>query len=537
MLRLLAIVAATAAAEPGAPSIRRGAVARKLSKRFGDAIGKELLSSFDAGKFAPMFAEDDGVDDQYVVTWHKNCALPHWIEQEGHRHLSHLQQTVITKEVGTSGLLTALRDTSGCVKEVTQDFLFRLPESERVTVASSKRLAGRRLDDPGLPWGIDFLDGSFSGEYNPPYDGTGVRAYIVDTGVDDTHPWLPNVLPGFDALGEDITQDLNGHGTHCAGTVAGMYVGVARGAAIVPVRVLGPEGSGSMAGIVAGLDWIAGEKAANPLVPMLASMSLGGIINQPSNEGADSLVAAGVTVIVAAGNSFIPGAFFSPCSASLVLCVGALANPAYPETGTSFAAASYSNWGGTVKIWAPGSAVTSARSSQMLSPPDEPGIDWTISGTSMACPHVAGIAAQLLQSDPTMSPAQIVETLTTSCSVDFGDGTLKNSPSAVARTKNAAATDGPCAGGFAVDVTGDIPIQNNPIYLSVAGGLALLGAMVACILAFFVPKRKTPSRVEQQKQASATPKFVMDSSGKQVNLSEYYIPEGLNLPVFTQPQA
>jgi len=227
----------------------------------------------------------------------------------------------------------------------------------------------------GATWGIDRIDQRnlpLNGAYTYNANGTGVRAYIIDTGIQTSHPDFGGRASAvYDAFGGN-GQDCNGHGTHVSGTVAGARFGVAKGAMLRAVRVLDCNGSGSTSGIIAGLNWL----ATNAIHPAVANMSLGGGFSSSLNTAVNNLASSGVFVAVAAGNSNADACSFSPSSAANVTTVAS-------STQTD-AKSSFSNFGGCVDLYAPGSSITS---------------DWlnggtnTISGTSMATPHVVGVAA------------------------------------------------------------------------------------------------------------------------------------------------
>jgi subtilisin family serine protease len=244
-----------------------------------------------------------------------------------------------------------------------------------------------RIDQRALPLDLSFTYGN---------SGAGVTAYIIDTGINaGSVDFTGRILTGRDVIDNDSDPaDCNGHGTHVAGTVAGTTYGIAKAARIVAVRVLGCSGSGSTSGVVAGVDWV----TANAIKPAVANMSLGGGISDALDAAIARAVNAGVTFAVAAGNSNADACNYSPARAPSALTVGA--------TTISDAKASFSNFGGCVDIHAPGTNIKS---------------DWiggatatnTISGTSMASPHVAGAAALVLGNDGSLTPAQVGSALTT----------------------------------------------------------------------------------------------------------------------------
>ena len=224
-------------------------------------------------------------------------------------------------------------------------------------------------------YGLDRIDQRplpLSGGYTYTRNGTGVRAYVIDTGIATSHPdFGTRAQAVYDAFGGD-GQDCNGHGTHVAGTIGGATYGVAKNSSLRGVRVLDCAGSGATSGIIAGVDWV----AANHIKPAVANMSLGGGKSTALNTAATNLAGAGVFLSVAAGNENQSACNVSPASAA-----GVLTTAASDKTDTR---ASFSNYGACVDLYAPGVAVTSTWLN---------GGTNTISGTSMAAPHVAGVAA------------------------------------------------------------------------------------------------------------------------------------------------
>jgi len=248
---------------------------------------------------------------------------------------------------------------------------------------------------PTSLWGLDRIDQRalpLDGLASRRGTGAGVRAYIVDTGVRATHrEFGSRMADGFTAIADGRgTNDCDGHGTHVAGTVAGSSFGVAPDALVVPVRVLDCNGSGTVTSVVSGLDWIiANHPAATPGV---VNMSLGGSASATLDLAVRNLVGAGLIVVVAAGNENKDACLVSPAREPLAITVGA--------TGDGDARASYSNFGTCVDLFAPGSGVLSGWYTADTA-------SATLSGTSMAAPHVAGVVAAALERAPNASPADV----------------------------------------------------------------------------------------------------------------------------------
>ncbi len=227
----------------------------------------------------------------------------------------------------------------------------------------------------GATWGIDRSDQRnlpLSGTYTYSSTASNVYAYIIDTGLDSDHSQFGGRASNvYDSVGGN-GEDCNGHGTHVAGTVGGSTYGVAKSVKLRGVRVLNCSGSGSTSGVIAGIDYVRN----NHVKPAVANLSLGGSYSSSTNTAVTNLSNAGVFVAVAAGNSNANACNYSPASAPVVTTVAA--------TTSTDTRASYSNYGSCIDIYAPGSSITSAWYG---------GGTKSISGTSMASPHVAGVAA------------------------------------------------------------------------------------------------------------------------------------------------
>ncbi|MDG9678014.1 S8 family serine peptidase [Micromonospora sp. DH14] len=252
-------------------------------------------------------------------------------------------------------------------------------------------ISGTQANPPS--WGLDRIDQRnlpLDSSYTYPNTASNVHAYIIDTGIRFSHnDFGGRATSGYDAVDGGSADDCNGHGTHVAGTVGGSAYGVAKAVQLVGVRVLNCSGSGTNAGVIAGVDWV----TANAIKPAVANMSLGGGANSSLDNAVRNSIASGVTYGLAAGNDSGANACnTSPARTTEAITVG--------STTSSDARSSFSNIGTCLDIFAPGSSITSAWYTSNTATN-------TISGTSMATPHVVGAAALVASANPSWTPAQV----------------------------------------------------------------------------------------------------------------------------------
>ena len=293
---------------------------------------------------------------------------------------------------------TVLNGFAGSMSEAARAGLLR---DARVSRVEQDGIAYKSTTQSGATWGIDRIDQRsrpLSGTFTYTNDGAGVNAYIIDTGIRMTHTEFGGrATSGFDAVDGGSADDCDGHGTHVAGTVGGAKYGVAKGVNLIAVRVLDCSGSGTWSGVIAGMDWV----TANHVKPATANMSLGGGASESVDAAARNMIAAGVATGIAAGNGNRGGrqqdaCNYSPARVAEAMTIG--------STTSTDAKSSWSNYGPCVDWFAPGSSITSAYHTSDVA-------TYTMSGTSMATPHVVGVAALFLQSNPTATPQEVRDAL------------------------------------------------------------------------------------------------------------------------------
>jgi len=328
---------------------------------------------------------DKRIPDQYIVVLNDNVA-----DVEG-------EATRLSREFGGD------RNGGHTYQRAIKGFSVRMPEARAAKLAADPSVAYVEEDgvvslvttQTGATWGLDRIDQHdlpLDGNYTYNATGSGVKAYIIDTGIRATHTQLAGrVISGFTAINDGLgTNDGNGHGTHVSGTVGGSTYGVAKNVTLVAVRVLDSSGSGTNSGVISGVDFVTSDHQAGQ--PAVANMSLGGGASTALDTAVSNSIADGVTYAIAAGNDNVDACTTSPARVASAITVGA--------TTISDARASFSNFGTCLDIFAPGNNITSSWNTSDTATN-------TISGTSMATPHVTGVAALFLETNPTASPATV----------------------------------------------------------------------------------------------------------------------------------
>ncbi|WP_405510184.1 S8 family peptidase [Streptomyces cyaneofuscatus] len=369
-------------------------------------IGTATPATADTGpEGVPVERSARAVPGQYIVTLEPELSPDTVLEEFGLRPLftygNVLHGFAVTL---TATELEAVRAVPGVLAvEENAEVAVETPRAGGLFRATAATWGTDRIDQRALP-----LDDTFTTTAT----GDGVKVYVVDTGIEASHAEFGSrVVSGYDAVGDGRDgQDCNGHGTHVAGTVAGSTSGVAKDASLVGVRVLNCQGRGTWAGIIAGFDWVA-KDAAGSSTPAVLNASLGGARSRAVDAAVEAVADAGVLPVVAAGNEDQDACDVSPAAADGVVTVGASDRQ---DRETAF-----SNWGSCVSLYAPGADIVSAKLG---------GGTVSLNGTSMASPHVAGVAALYKQDNPSATPAAVTSWLTDTATPDVLSGLGQGSP-------------------------------------------------------------------------------------------------------------
>jgi aqualysin 1 len=385
-------------------------VAMFLRTETGEKItGLSLRGMFSDAAPSKLKKSQKPIPDQYIVVFNSNIdeSEVESISDELTAKVQGQKKHTYTKAIkGFSAKLPAAQ-----VDKLLEDSRVAYVEEDGVTEPSEVQL--------NVPtWGLDRIDQQqlpLDTSYNYESNGSGVHAYIIDTGIRATHSdFGGRASVAYDAVGDGQNGfDCHGHGTHVAGTIGSTTYGVAKQVKLYGVRIAPCSGSGTISDMIEGIDWV----TRNHLNPAVANISFGASgISTSWNSAITASVKAGVVYAVAAGNSNMDACNYSPSSTPTALTVGA--------TTSIDSKASYSNYGKCVDIQAPGTSIAS------LSNADDTSIRY-MSGTSMASPHVAGVAALYLQTHPTASPSEVMNSVVGSATKNILTGLDSDSPNSL----------------------------------------------------------------------------------------------------------
>lgn len=397
-------------------------------------------------EFIPAPTEN-AIEDNYIVVFNtpsvlninNSAAIADFAVQQS-KALSNKYDVTVKRTFGNTLNGVLVKADKHQLKALQQDSSVKYIEQDQLMSISP--LAATNADQVSPTWGLDRVDQRdlpLDNNYHYDFDGSGVTAYVIDTGVLNSHSEFGGrSTSGYDFVDNDgNSTDCNGHGTHVAGTIGGATYGVAKNVNIVGVRVLGCSGSGSNSGVIAGINWVKNNASG----PSVANMSLGGGASQATDDAVNAAVAAGITFVVAAGNDNSNACNYSPARASDALTVG--------STTSNDSRSSFSNYGSCLDIYAPGSSITSAWYTSNSATN-------TISGTSMAAPHVAGVAALYLDETPSSSPTQVESKLISQSSSNKVSDAKAGSPNQLLFSLNG--DGGGCGSNCPVDET---ELSNN----------------------------------------------------------------------------
>jgi len=317
----------------------------------------------------------------------------------------------ISSKVNGKALRQYSNTVPGFVLKMKAAELHSLRKDPRVLMVEQDQIIQLTATQNGATWGLDRIDQAnlpLNNDFNYELDGSGVNAYILDTGILTSHSdFGGRAVSGWDYIDNDAdASDCNGHGTHVAGTVGSTTWGVAKNVKLTAIRVLGCNGGGTASGVIAGIDWV----TENAKFPAVANMSLGGGNSAALDAAVNRAIDAGITFAVAAGNSNINACSGSPNKVPAAITVA--------SSTSADSRSSFSNWGSCIDLFAPGSGITSTWHN---------GGTHTISGTSMAAPHVAGAIALYLQAHPNSTPAEVAASIKGYAAADKISG-LNGSP-------------------------------------------------------------------------------------------------------------
>jgi subtilisin family serine protease len=343
---------------------------------------------------------------------------------------------------GGRSLRTFSHALSGAVFSMNENAAKAMSHNPNVVLVEQDSVFTINVTQSPATWGIDRIDQRnlpLSNSYTYNFTGAGVRAFILDTGIRTTHTNFGGRASWGTVCTGEPQSDGHGHGTHVAGTVGSATYGVAKSVSLIAVKICTNGGSCPNSNSICGIDYVVAQKQANPSVPMVANMSIGGPVSTSLNTAVNNAVNAGIFFAVAAGNENTNACTRSPASAANAYTIG--------STTTSDTRSSFSNFGTCVDTFAPGSSITSTWNTSDTATN-------TISGTSMATPHATGAGALVFQEHPTWTPAQVMTELNARATTGVLTGIGTGSPNRLLYTLSGAPPNCSVNEGFESGSTG-----------------------------------------------------------------------------------
>ena len=416
---------------------RAAVVTTALATFAGAALAAAIGASAAPPTGTVLAASGTPVKDSYIVVLRDAAASP-----------AVTRKAAADLAAANAGALTHTYTAAvrGFAVRMSAEKAQRLAADPRVASVQQDGTVSMSATQSPATWGLDRIDQRalpLDNSYTYSTTASNVTAYIIDTGIRTAHAEFGGrATVGYDSIGDGQNgQDCQGHGTHVAGTVGGSTYGVAKAVRLVAVRVLNCSGSGTNAGVIAGVDWV----TANAVKPAVANMSLGGGAAAALDTAVTNSINSGVTYAVAAGNSNANACNYSPARTAAAITVGA--------TTRTDARAPFSNYGSCLDIFAPGQDITSAWATGDTATN-------TISGTSMASPHVAGGAALYLAANPTASPAAVRNALVANATPNVVTNPGTGSPNLLLHTGAGGTTPPPPPPGTTFSNPTDVAIPD-----------------------------------------------------------------------------
>jgi subtilisin family serine protease len=411
------------------------------------------ISTHSKGQNEKLLRKDKKIQNQYIVVLDDSV-----VGEKGEYSIASYVADDMASKYGGKLKHVYKHALNGFTIQMTEAQADALSQDFRVKFVEEDGPVHATTTQNGAPWGLDRIDQRdrpLDGTYVYTPTGSGVRAYIIDTGIRTSHTQFGGrALASFDAIGDGQNgNDCNGHGTHVAGTVGGSTYGVAKGVMLRAVRVLDCSGNGTDSTVIAGVDWV----TANHISPAVANMSLGGGASTALDTAVQNSINSGVTYAIAAGNDYgVDACTESPGRVAAALTVG--------STTSVDAKSDFSNIGTCLDLFAPGSSIVSAWYTSDTATN-------TISGTSMATPHVTGVAALYLQNNTIASPATVANAIITTATTGRLTGIGTGSPNRLLYsplTSGGGGAPAACAGGTlftgSLSGTGSTNYQPNGTY-------------------------------------------------------------------------